>query len=63
MALGRQMLGVPDKPLYSAEDLVKIRGRKQEIMTRIKRRAGEIQKVDMAVETNNVATAEEVLSE
>jgi regulator of protease activity HflC (stomatin/prohibitin superfamily) len=59
LTMGRKMLGVQDKPLYSEEDLRQIRLRKDEINQRIEKRSSTIKQI--AIDAENMPPAEEVM--
>ncbi|MCB0037530.1 MAG: hypothetical protein KDE51_26040 [Anaerolineales bacterium] len=61
LAVAQKMLGVQDKPLYSPEDLERIRGRVKAITERVKQRHEEIRKTEMAIDTDQIALDEEVV--
>lgn len=59
LVMGRQMLGVQDRPLYSAEDLKHIRTRLMEINRRIEERSSTINQI--AIDAENMPPAKEVM--
>lgn len=60
LAMSRQMLGVPDRPLYSEEDLRQIRTRLTEINQRIEERSTAINQI--AIDADSLPPAEEVMA-
>ncbi|MCA9981183.1 MAG: hypothetical protein KDD89_10120, partial [Anaerolineales bacterium] len=59
LVMGRQMLGVEDKPLYSEADLKHIRTRLVEINRRIEERSSTINQI--AIDAENMPPAKEVM--
>ena len=57
LAIARQLLGIEDKPLYSAEEIAQIRSRIEEISERIRQRSALIKR-NAALEIETAATQE-----
>lgn len=61
MTLARQMLGIEEKPLYTAEELATIRARLSEMTDRIRSREKTIREVTN-ISTDDITPVEEVIS-